>query len=44
MEVDWYALSLDGWNKKATVNAVAFRIWRPYGDSNPVYRRERAMS
>ncbi len=21
-----------------------FGIWRPYGDSNPGYRRERAMS
>ena len=25
-------------------NAELYRIWRPYGDSNPGYRRERAMS
>ena len=25
-------------------NAELWRKWRPYGDSNPGYRRERAMS
>ncbi len=31
--------------KKATdIMQWLFRIWRPYGDSNPGYRRERAMS
>ena len=25
-------------------NAKSWEIWRPYGDSNPGYRRERAMS
>ena len=24
--------------------SIATHIWRPYGDSNPGYRRERAMS
>ena len=27
-----------------TKNAELWRKWRPYGDSNPGYRRERAMS
>ena len=27
-----------------TKNAELWRSWRPYGDSNPGYRRERAMS
>ena len=27
-----------------TKNAEQWRKWRPYGDSNPGYRRERAMS
>ncbi len=26
------------------VEVLPSRIWRPYGDSNPGYRRERAMS
>ena len=26
------------------VEMLLSRIWRPYGDSNPGYRRERAMS
>ncbi|MCU4414260.1 helix-turn-helix transcriptional regulator [Acinetobacter sp. WU_MDCI_Axc73] len=30
--------------KLDTDNAELWRIWRPYGDSNPGYRRERAMS
>ena len=27
-----------------TKNAELWKKWRPYGDSNPGYRRERAMS
>ncbi len=30
--------------KLDTEHAELYRIWRPYGDSNPGYRRERAMS
>ncbi len=30
--------------KLDTEHAELWRIWRPYGDSNPGYRRERAMS
>ncbi len=30
--------------KLDTDNAELWKIWRPYGDSNPGYRRERAMS
>ena len=41
----------DAENKKARLIIIRLfyqifqsRMWRPYGDSNPGYRRERAMS